>query len=125
MFDIHNFGFSAEGSFEVEGELCTSAAAFASLLYLIGSVCVCWRGGAPLSLDGNFESQGKKRGADTKANSITLIKREVNLKLSRHARFKGQPLSHRPVSGHTHTHVFYNKKLQIIFVCFVSLCLPG
>lgn len=69
MFDIHNFGFSAEGSFEVEGELCTSAPALASLLYLIGSGEVCvWKvvmvvRGVPLSLDGNFELQGKKTGS--------------------------------------------------------------
>lgn len=63
MFDIHNFGFPAEGPFEVEGELCTSAPAFASLLYLIGSVC--WGvGWVLLSLDGNFELQGKN-GAQT------------------------------------------------------------
>lgn len=43
MFDIHNFGFSAEGSFEVEGELCTSAPAFAFVIisdWKCVSVCV-------------------------------------------------------------------------------------
>lgn len=52
----------------------------------------------PLSLDGNFESKGIKKGSGLKGKFYYPYKREVNLKLSHHIRFKGYVLSYHCVS---------------------------
>lgn len=93
MFDIQNFGFSVEYSFEVEGELCTSSVCSARYyIWLEGGKKI------PLSLAGNFESKGIKKGSRFKGKFYYPYKREVNLKLSHHIRFKDYVLSYHCVS---------------------------
>lgn len=55
MFDIQNFGFSVEYSFDVEGELCAvSVCSVCYAIWLVGDNFLT------TSLNVNFESEGGK-----------------------------------------------------------------